>query len=411
MNSTNPWLITLVGALFFAYHFIQMSLFNPLSAQIMEAFSLSVETFGNISSGYFLAVAIMAFPAGILTDKFSCRSLMLTLLAATTVSLLILVNITDALTLGILRFCQGLIHAFSVIVCMKLASQWVVSQRMAIASSLIISIGLLGGGLSQPLIAVLQEYWGWRTAVYSDAALGGAIWVLFVCIIHDNPSHRAHVPHWQTYIRGLKISLGNKQNWLGGLYICLLNLPIILLGTVWGGAYLESTWSVNEQLSALIVSMIFMGMMVGGPLAGLFSDMIKNRRLPLVCGTVLSVFVLGILLVGIPLSGTGLAIVFFLIGVATSSQVIIYPVIMEDNPLAFTGSAMAIVTFMLMAGNSIATSTFGWILSTSTQSIGDGAVIYSSHSFNGFMWTMIGVILTSLLLIISMKETFGQQPK
>lgn len=410
-TASKSWMITLVGALFFAYHFVQMSLFNPLSAQIMEAFSLSVEQFGSISSSYFLAVAIMAFPAGVLTDKYSCRSLMLTLLAITTATLLVLPHLTDAVSLGALRFCQGLVHAFSVIVCMKLASQWIPPQRMAIASSLIISIGLIGGGLSQPFIAAAQQTFGWHAAVYGDAALGVMIWLLFWCLIRDNPTHRANAPQWGDYIRGLKISLGNKQNWLGGVYICLLNLPIILLGTVWGGAYLESTWQISEQASALIVSMMFLGMVIGGPLAGILSDMIQSRRIPLVAGTLFSALVIGILLMGVSLSGTWLAVLFFLAGVTTSSQVVVYPVIVEDNPLQFTGSAMSIVTFMLMAGNSMATMGFGWILSRSTESMGGGAVLYSVDSFNGFMWAMMGFIMLSLIFVQCMKETFGQHPQ
>lgn len=409
--AVNPWVMTLVGALFFAYGFAQMSLFNPLGPQLMDTFSLTVEQFGNISSGYFLAVALMSFPAGILTDKYPSRYLMLSLIVVHLVLLLALTQVTGMWTLAAVRFSQGLVHAFSMLVCVKLASQWISPFKMAIAGSLIVSIGLLGGGLSQPLIAWAQTDLGWKTAVYLDMAVGVIIWVLFTVVIRDNPVYRAQAPSWGAYLQGLKISLSNKQNWLGGAYICLLNLPIILLGTIWGGVYLGSQWGIGEEEAALIASMIFLGMVIGGPLAGLLSDHIHSRRIPLVIGALLSAAVVGILLSGWHLSAPLLWILFFAMGVTTSSQVVIYPVVVEDNPTHYTGSSMAIVATMLMVGNSLATSVFGWILSKSTESISGGGVIYSSGSFDTFIWMMIGLIVSSLLMVYGMKETFGQQPR
>jgi MFS family permease len=136
--TTSPlryWTIALVGGLCFFYNFFQMTVFNPLAPALMDFFKIDPVQFGSINSGFFLAVGLMALPAGMIADKIRTKVLLLLLIFATVVNLVITANISDPALLGFLRFIQGLIHAFGLTLPLKLAIQWIPTRRLALASS------------------------------------------------------------------------------------------------------------------------------------------------------------------------------------------------------------------------------------------------------------------------------------
>lgn len=408
MQSTfKSWAIALIGGLFFFYNFFQMTLFNPLAPALMVHFNIDSVAFGSVSSGYFLAVSLLALPAGMIADKIRTKPLMLALLAATVANLFFTASITDAGLLGMSRFAQGMIHAFALTLPMKLAVQWIAPNRLAMASSLIVTIGLIGGAVCQPIMTYFLGTDGLHQALVVNAYIGLAIFILFALVIRDNSQFwvQHHSPSWVDFFRGLKASMMNSQNWMGGLYVWFLNLPLILLGATWGQVYMQETWALKPESGSFIIGLIFLGVIVGGPLIGIISDMLKSRKRPLIAGSVLSVLVLGSLLLLPNLSPLALAIIFFLLGITTSSQVLVYPMVAESNPANAVAFSLSIVTFSMMLGNALASVAFSAIVNSRAIQTEIGPS-YTADTFVPGMWMMWGAILLSLVVIAFMRETF-----
>lgn len=401
-----PWIISMVGGLFFGYLFMQMTLFNPLAETIIQHYSLTSAEFGGITGAYFLAIGLMAIPAGIMTDILPIRRLMPTLMLLITGSLLLMPMVQTANELLALRFAQGMIHAFSLLVCLKLASQWIPGKNMAMASSLIVTLGLLGGGVAQPLFTYLDQSVGFYQTIYVDAAMGAVLFLIFLGVIRDNDEHRAlhSSPHWADYKQGLSRGFLSAQNWLGGIYVCALNLPVILLGAGWGNLYLEQVWSISGEQAAFTLSLLFLGMMIGSPLMGFVSDRMKSRIKPMLWGSIISLLVFTTLLFFHQMSTGLIMVVFFLLGLITASQVLVYPMITESNLPKYTGSAMSIVTLVLMFGNSAAQSLYGTMLGKHAEMTPTGPV-YTADSFTVAMWMVWLAIGLSILLVTLMQET------
>lgn len=404
------WSIALVGGLFFFYNFMQMTILNPLAPAVMAFFKIDSAEFGGINSGFFVAVALLAIPAGIIADKFRTKYLLLALTFATVVNLVVTAHTESAAVLGILRFAQGLIHAFALTLPMKLAIQWIPSKRMAIASSLIVTIGLLGGAISQPLMTYFLNADGLQQAFMNNAYIGLGIFALFALIIRDNDAFWAefHSPSWREYFSGLRGSLGNRQNWIGGLYVFLLNLPLIMLGAAWGQLYMEHTWALQGEAGSFVISLMFFGVIVGGPLLGMMSDLLHSRKKPMVVGSFFSMLIFLPLLLVPSLNAFFLGVIFFLVGITTSSQVLVYPMVAESNSPRYVGTSLSIVTFVLMLGNAIGNVIFGALIERSTVQTAWGPE-YSSQSFSSGMWMVCGALLVSLLVIYTMRESF-QKP-
>lgn len=403
----NPWLIAIVGGLFFFYNFIQMTLFNPLAEPLMSVFRLEPTEFGAISAGFFLAVAIVALPAGMLADKFKTKRLLLILLAGTIGISIGTAHTQDPGLLSTLRFAQGMIHAFALTLPIKLALQWIPPQRMAVASSLIVTLGLFGGALSQPMLTFFNENYGLTQALMYNAYIGMAVWVLFLIFVHDNREfwETHHSPSWGEYLKGIRVSIFNRQNWLGGFYVCLLNLPLILLGAGWGQLYMEHTWGVMGEQASFIIGLIFIGVICGTPLLGFLSDKIHSRKRPMYLGTLTSILVFAPLLLGIALGSWVLILIFFVLGITTSSQVVVYPMVTECNPPKYTGTAVSILTLVIMGGNALAQVVFGWLIDMKTTHTAWGPE-YMQDSFAYGMWMMWGALVISIAVIFFMRETF-----
>lgn len=400
ISPAGAWLVTLVGGLFFFYNFIQMTLFNPLAPALMDYFKIDSIEFGSINAGFFLAVGLLAVPSGMIVDKFRTKTLLLVLTLITVCNLMLTASIQDPSLLAVLRFVQGLTHAFALALPMKLAIQWIAPSRMALASSLIITTGLLGGA-SQPITLAILESLGLHQTLFANAYLGIAIFALFALIVRDKESFwQTHSTQtWSEYFRGLRVSLFNPQNWLGGAYVWLLNLPLILLGAGWGQLYMEHVWAIQGETASLIISLIFFGVIVGSPLLGYASDAMHSRKRPLIAGSLLSLLVLSIVLLLPSLNAIMLGLLFFMLGVTTSSQVLVYPMVTESNPAQYMGASLSIVTLVIMVGNAAASFAFGALVGNE----------YTAQAFGPGMWMMWAAILVSLLFVYWLRETYVTQ--
>jgi sugar phosphate permease len=376
-----------------------MTVFNPLAPALMDFFKIDPVQFGSINSGFFLAVGLMALPAGMIADKIRTKPLLLALIFATVVNLVITANISDPALLGFLRFIQGLIHAFGLTLPLKLAIQWIPTRRLALASSLIVTIGLLGGAVAQPLMTYFLAQSGLHQALLNDAYIGVGILILFALVIRDNDEfwQQHQSPSLSVYFQRLRSSLLNPQTWIGGIYVMFLNLPLALLGATWGQLYMEHTWGQQPEAGSFIISLIFIGVIIGGPLVGIVSDSVNSRKRPLIIGSVLSILLLGFVLLTPTLSPLMLGVLFFMLGITTSSQVLVYAMVGESNPPSSAGVSLSIVTFVIMIGNALANMLFGATV-TGTE--------YTAQSFQPGMWMIWGAIALSLLAIAMMRETF-----
>ncbi|WP_235379046.1 MFS transporter [Candidatus Coxiella mudrowiae] len=105
--------------------------------------------------------------------------------------------------------------------------------------------------------------------------------------------------------------------------------------------------------ASFVNSMLFIGTIIGAaPVVGWLSDRIKRRRIPMMVGAVIALFLI-LLLMYLPylslLALLVLLIIFWGLGFIISTQIISYPLIAESNPLALTGTAEGMASVLIMA--------------------------------------------------------------
>ncbi len=408
------WLATLTAALFFFYEFIQLNLFNAIDVQLMQDFKINAPQLGQLASMYFYANALFLFPAGILLDRYSTKKLLLFAIILCTAGTFSFALASSYLIAAIARFLVGIGASFCFLSCIRIASRWFPAKQMALVTGIVVTMAMVGGMVAQTPMALLSHAVGWRQAVLLDACLGIFIGLATVLFIQDRPpnSHEAAKAD-QDRLKSLGLwrciysALSNPQNWLGGIYTSLLNLPVFLLGALWGIHYLTEVHHLSAIQASYATTLFFVGIIIGSPVYGWFSDYIGLRRFPMIIGAVFSLLVIFILMYSPTLSLSSLMALFFLIGFSTSSQVLTYPTVAELNPISLTSTSVSIVSITIMSSGFIFQPLFGWMMQLQwNHQLVNGIPVYSANDFNNAMWLIPISFVIGLLLSFFIKETY-----
>jgi MFS family permease len=408
------WVVVLSSSLYFFYEFIQMNLFASIDRQLMQAFHLNAPELGRLASMYFYANALFVFPAGVLLDRFSPKKLLLTAVIFSALGTLAFGLAQDYWVAALSRFIVGTGAAFCFLGCIRIASRWFPPKKMAFVTGVAVTIAMVGGLVAQTPFALLTNAVGWRQAVILDAALGAIIFFAIYYWVQDRPPNSQEdvqadkaclqsLGFWQS----IGLVMRNPYNWLCGLYTSLMNLPVFLLGALWGIHYLVEVHQLSVVQGSYATTLFFVGVMLGAPVFGWFSDHIGRRVMPMIVGAILSLAVILVLMYVPHLSLMQLIGLFFLIGFTTSSQVLSYPVIAELNPIALTGSAISIDSVTIMLGGVVFQPLFGWFMERNwDHTIVNGVHVYAASDFSSAMLIMPIAFVISLFISFFIKETY-----
>ncbi|MCH9644862.1 MAG: MFS transporter [Gammaproteobacteria bacterium] len=368
-SSFKAWVVCLSAALFFFFGYMQVNVFNALNPYLFQAFHLTDDTqLGRLSSMYFYANVLFLFPAGIILDYVSTRKLILWTMMLTVICTL-LFSMTHVLWQAeLIRFATGIWGAFFLLSNVRLASRWFPPQKMALVIGVIVTLAMLGAMVAQTPLTVLAQNYGWRVTMLADGGLGVIIFLIMLRNVRDNPPGQteasiAHTAHTDTigFWKSLACSLGNTQNWLGGIYASMINLPLFFLGAAFGSMYLTQVYGYSSERASFIITALFLGMIVGSPLMGWGSDRLGLRKTPMVVGAILSLATIMLIMYMPGLGFVSLFILFFIFGFINGSQVIAYPLVTESNPESLTGTAQGITSVLIMSGG-LLLPMFPWLL-------------------------------------------------
>jgi sugar phosphate permease len=387
-SSIQAWIVCLTAALFFFYEFVQMNMFNAVNSELMTSFNVNAAQLGTLSSAYFIANILFMFPAGLLLDRFSTRHLIIAAMIICIIGTLSFSYVSSLETAAVCRFLTGIGGSFPFLCCLRLASRWFKPRQMALATGAIVTIAMLGGMAAQTPLTLLVQHTTWQEALRYDALLGVLFLVFILWQVRDFPDNaptqesRIQKFDLNTLLQTTKTVLTNPSNWLFSAYVCLVNLPLMLLGGLWGSLYLAQVRHFTPVESSFITSMLFLGMIIGSPIVGWISDHLANRRGPMLIGALVCLG-FSLLLMAIPTLGvTSAMVLFFALGFASSSQIIGYPAITESNSLSTAGSALGFASVIIMSGPAAFEPIFGYVLDQHwTGAMINNTRVFSPHAY------------------------------
>lgn len=405
-----PWLVCFAATLFFFYEFIQGNMFASIAEHVMQDYRIEANKMAYLSSIYYLSNVVFLFIAGMVLDRFSIKKTILLAMFLCVLSTFVLAWSHSFYLALLCRFVTGIGSAFCFLGPVRLASQWFPPRRMALVTGAIVTMAMTGGMLAQYPLTLLVSQVGWRQAVQQVGLLGIVILLVMAWWIKEKPSAKtADKTVSPNILATAKQVYLNTQYLRAALFTSLMNMAIAVFGAMMGTLYLEQRLGIHAEKASMINSMLFLGAIVGGPLIGGLSDKIGLRLLPMKLGALASLAtVLAVLY--LPASFQLMMLLFFLLGLFTSAQVISYALVAESSPPAITATAVSVVSILTQGGFILYQNLFSRLLTShGTTQIINHAPVYSLSDYQYAAVILPCGLLLALIALSGLKETYCQQ--
>ena len=382
--------------------------------QLMQSFHINAAQIGMLSAFFYYPYIIMQVPVGIIYDTYSVHKV-LTLMVLTCALGALLFTITDSYWVLIIgRIFMGFSAAFAFIGTLKIATLRFKSSMLGLLAGLTQGMGMLGATVSEQVFGSMVEKVGWRFSMGIISAILFLIAVLMVIFLHDKYLYSKKVlvanqnrkNYFQKLYLEMKIVFSNLQSWANAIYAGLVYAPTGAFAALWGISFLEKNYHLDVKNAALITSMIFMGLAIGGPCVGWLSDRIGKRR-PLMFICSLTACVTLSMIIYIPhLPILSLYILALIYGVSNSGVSLAYAVAGEINPRETSGLSIAFTNMFSILTVPGLQQIVGWLLVLGwTHHMESGIPVYSVQDYRHAMFALPIISFVSFLCVFLIKET------
>lgn len=405
-----PWMVCFAATMFFFYEFIQGNMFASIAANIMQDYQIQADKMAYLSSIYYLSNVIFLFVAGIVLDRFSIKNTILIAMSFCVISTFILAYSHSFYMALFCRFVTGIGSAFCFLGPVRLASHWFPPKRMALVTGAIVTVAMTGGMLAQYPLTKLVAYVGWRQAVLDVGILGFAMLVMMVFWIKERPNVAVKKEG-----QPINILLAAKKAYLNIQYLraafftSLMNMAIAVFGAMMGTLYLEQRLSISSEQASMVNGMLFFGAIIGAPLMGWISDKIGLRIVPMKIGVLASLLTL-LSVLYLPVSLNMMTVLFFLLGLFTSAQVISYALVAESSSPMMTATAVSVISILTQGGYLIYQNLFSALLTNyGGMHLINGVPIYQLEAYQHAAIILPIGLLIAFVMLLGLKETRCRQ--
>lgn len=405
-------IIFILAALFLSFEMILQVSPSIMINQLMAEFNINAAVLGVIASFYFYSYTIMQIPSGLLYDRFGPRMLITVATVLCSLGALFFGLAHSVFLIATGRFLLGIGSAFAFVGALTVAARWFSPSLFALFIGLLQFIGAIGATCGAYPLAYVINTFGWRPTMTGLGYIGLGLALLCALIIRNRPpqdedkiqDHHTHLG----FMKSFKVVICQGQTWNLGLYSFTNWAPMLILPALWGVPYLMVKYNLHNTTAAFANSMAWIGMGLFSPLLGWLSDKIQRRTILLMAASVLGLTASLILLFVPNLSYFILCLLLFIIGCASSGNLLCFAVAKDINRPSVTSTAMGFNNMSVVLSGAVFQPVVGWILLKFWEGgMENGAPLYTAYSYTWGLATVpicyfIG-LLTSIFLI---KETF-----
>lgn len=406
-NRYLPFLMWLFPLLFFAYQFILRLWPGLMMHQIMEQFSIDASHFGVLAAFYYYGYAGMQIPVAIFLDKFSPRYTIFTCAVVCGVANL-LFTYTDNFYLAVIsRFLIGGGSAVGFLGVSKVVSEWFSREQYAKMIGFSFTFGLMGAIYGGRPVNMLIERYSWQNVALTLSLIAIAIGILTYIALKSPKTQGEEVLVEEISMRGFKKILTSPLLWSIGVSNFLMVGSLEGFADVWGIQYLMTAYDISKGDAASLTSLVFFGMLFGGPCLTILARRIGNYAVIAVCGIGMALVFL-LLLTNHSYHPVMLPIVFFLLGILCCYQVPVFALGSNFVSVSELGVTVAFLNCINMLGGSFFHTAIGKIMDIFWVGAlnNDGVRLYDLAAYQyGLSIIPLSACVGVLMILISYVKT------
>ncbi|MES2272810.1 MAG: MFS transporter [Chlamydiota bacterium] len=404
------WVIWLLSAGFMFYKYAIEVSPSVMTGTLMSTFHIGGVELGNLAACYFYAYLLLQIPAGLLLDRFGPRKTTTLAIILCALGSLVFASAESFLVAGVGRFLTGAGAAFAAVNCLKLIANWFPFRHFAFMAGLMMTMAMLGAvGGQAPLAAFIQKM-EWRHAIQVIGIAGLGLAAIFWIVVRDKaPDHTREmhlVSDRISLVDSIKQIFKNPQSWWLSAYSGFAFAPVMVFGGLWGVSFISEGFALSQNISAQMVSLIFVGFAIGAPVFGWFSDWLGKRRIVMLWGTIVALAAISAVIYAPGISASVLGFLLFLFGFSISCFLLCFTMIREIHLPLLAATAIGFMNAfdaLLGAFSDPLTGQFldlGW-----DGKMVEGARVFSVSAYKAAFLTLPVYLVISLLMLLRIKET------
>lgn len=393
------WAMWLIAAIFYGLDYFQHTAPSVLIRPIADSLGNSVADVGTILGVYFPVYAASQIPAGILLDRYGVKLVLAIMCCLMSIGLYIM-SIPSEITLYAGRILVAIGSAFAFLGALKVSASWLPKSIFPLAVGMVNTVGVIGGIFGQAFLNYLILKLGWQHAILA-ISLFGVFWSLIILAFlrtsaNQNDLVEQHRFHWPVLL--------DKQIWIIAIYAGIMVGTVVnAFSELYDVVFLQSSFSIGSQKAALISSMIFIGIGIGGPSHGLIVRWFKYQRTWMLSSVLLTAlfFLLVVCASVLHLSYVWLYPMYFFTGFFVSSMLLSFNVARCCYDKDVHATIFGVVNMVIGLCGFSAQWLLGHLLKYYQHGTGD---VPSQTVFMHSLWFIVLALMVSALLCIKIKR-------
>jgi len=374
-NNTKRWTIFGVLALIYILvYFYRVSL-AVVAGDISRELHLTPQQLGSLSGILFYVYALAQLPLGPMIDRLGSR-LVISGSGILTATGGILFSQADSLAVAMAaRVLIGIGTASVLMATFTVFSHWFSKQEFGRVSGFMVAVGNLGNLLATAPLALAVAAVGWRNSFLVIGIVQVVVTMLVFAMVRDRPALVATEtlthpsPTDSGRERGGVMAawgeiFGSRDFWLlGGIAFAWYGNYLALQG-LWGGPYLMEVLHLSRESAGTMLMFTSLGFIAGSTVTDSIARRVfRSYKRTLLAGQLALVLLMTGFLGWVELLPPVLLMgVFFAIGLAVSSGVMIYPIIRAMFPVQIVGTALTSLNFFVLLGAASTQQAMGIII-------------------------------------------------
>ncbi|HTP64259.1 MAG TPA: MFS transporter [Geobacteraceae bacterium] len=354
------WEIFTVLALMFMLGFFYRVSMAVAARDLSVDLDLSAVQLGVLSGIFFYVFASVQIPLGPVLDRFGGRQVISLLGVVTSCGALLFALAPGYRAALAGRVLLGMGTASVLMGSLKIYTNWFTPREFPKVSGFMLAVGNLGNLFATAPLAHAVTRFGWRNTFLAAAIMQVAITIVVYLIVRDAPATSqppanpvaSAGPSYGGTLQAWRLIFSTPAFWFVALLAFFWYANYMVLLALWGGPYLMEAIGLNRSQAGNILIFTSLGFISGSLLLwkviNLMSGSLKKT---IMAGQTLLLAAMTVMLgpaetFSLPL----LSAAFFVIGLSSSTGVIIYPLAREMVAHEFTATAMTCVNFFLLMG-------------------------------------------------------------
>lgn len=400
MSGIIMWLLAVA---YYLYQYILRVSPSVMADDIMATFGLDAHGFGSLSAIATLCYAILQIPAGVLSDLFGAKRMILISILLCTMGVTLFGTTDHLYTAYLARILIGSGSACAFLCVCKIASDWFPVDKKSLMFALTVTVGTCGALIGGAPLTIMNNHFGWRGSFYILAALGGVILLLNFLFLRDRHQDKAHqVPSLDRHALRHEIKAVFKSQfcWMYAIVAIGIYLAISVFADLWGVSFIMLKYELTKETAAQAVSMIYIGTCFGVIMIAWLSRYFHDRR-PIIGGVALLIASLLSFVIFGDINSTGaIYAIMFAIGFLAGGEALCFICACEAMSISVAATVTGFINFVTTLGAAVLQKQIGQVLNFLWDGTmgANGLPLYTLKDYQGAMSLLIVSTLISFVL-------------